>query len=135
MKAEIKQRWLKALRDGDYEQGEGALRQQHAEDEKPQYCCLGVLCDLHRQSTKRTGWSEGGSESDDNFSYFEEDCFLPEAVTSWAGISGDVLAADGDINVNYRGNATKLSILNDGSPGEHRRLTFKEIANVIENQL
>ncbi|NBQ68164.1 MAG: hypothetical protein EBU46_04735, partial [Nitrosomonadaceae bacterium] len=68
MKAEIKQRWLNALRSGKYKQGEGSLRQLDNEG-KPQYCCLGVLCDLHRISTKRAGWTRGGPESEDNFSY------------------------------------------------------------------
>lgn len=136
MKAEIKQRWLEALRSGRYAQGEGALKQQHDGEEKPQYCCLGVLCDLHRISTKRVGWTDGGAESDDNFSYFEEDCFVPEQVARWAGLSAEAeLADDGDVNVNYRGEATQLSKLNDGVPGEHNRLTFNQIANVIEKQL
>lgn len=35
-----KERWLKALRGGDYKQGKGALR------EGDKFCCLGVLCDV-----------------------------------------------------------------------------------------
>jgi hypothetical protein len=40
MKAELKSKWVEALRSGNYEQGRGLLR---AED---QYCCLGVLCEV-----------------------------------------------------------------------------------------
>ena len=41
MKAEIKQKWLEALRSGSYTQGRNALR---SSDDS--FCCLGVLCDL-----------------------------------------------------------------------------------------
>lgn len=39
MKADLKEKWVAALRSGDYKQGECALRS--TED---RYCCLGVLC-------------------------------------------------------------------------------------------
>lgn len=41
MKAEIKQKWLEALRSGQYQQGKGVLR-----DSLDRFCCLGVLCDI-----------------------------------------------------------------------------------------
>lgn len=41
MNAEIKQKWIEALRSGKYEQGKYVLR---SADNK--YCCLGVLCDI-----------------------------------------------------------------------------------------
>jgi len=40
MDAELKEKWIEALRSGKYEQGRGFLRR------KDKYCCLGVLCDL-----------------------------------------------------------------------------------------
>ena len=40
MKAELKQKWVDALRSGDYEQGKGALLASG------KYCCLGVLCEV-----------------------------------------------------------------------------------------
>jgi hypothetical protein len=48
LKPEIKEMWLKALRSGEYTQGQGHL---HRIDETPSeevhtFCCLGVLCDL-----------------------------------------------------------------------------------------
>lgn len=39
--ADLKARWLEALRSGKYTQGEGQLRSL---DDK--FCCLGVLCDI-----------------------------------------------------------------------------------------
>ena len=41
MNPELKEKWLKALRSGEYMQGIGALR-----DVNDQYCCLGVLADV-----------------------------------------------------------------------------------------
>lgn len=41
MNAEIKQRWLDALRSGKYRQGSRVLR-----SESNKYCCLGILCEL-----------------------------------------------------------------------------------------
>jgi hypothetical protein len=40
MKSELKDEWVRALRSGDYKQGNGAL----LKDGK--YCCLGVLADI-----------------------------------------------------------------------------------------
>ncbi len=41
MDPELKEKWLKALRSGEYKQGNGRLR-----NESDCYCCLGVLCDV-----------------------------------------------------------------------------------------
>jgi len=49
MNAEIKERWVKALRSGDYIQGKGALRRTEGGIHK--YCCLGVLCDILAKET------------------------------------------------------------------------------------
>jgi hypothetical protein len=52
MKREVLDRWLTALRSGDYAQVDGALLE--IRNGKPHgYCCLGVLADLHDP----TGWS------------------------------------------------------------------------------
>lgn len=40
MDAELKKKWIEALRSGKYEQAKGVLRNGDA------YCCLGVLCSL-----------------------------------------------------------------------------------------
>ncbi len=40
MKKELKERWIAALRSGEYKQGNSYLRHDN------NYCCLGVLCDI-----------------------------------------------------------------------------------------
>jgi len=49
MKASLKQKWLEALRSGNYEQAIGLLCQYEMREGQvvPRgYCCLGVLCDV-----------------------------------------------------------------------------------------
>lgn len=41
MNAELKAKWVAALRSGEYRQGQGVLKTS-----KGEYCCLGVLCDI-----------------------------------------------------------------------------------------
>lgn len=40
----IKERWVKALKSGQYQQTDGTLRRKA--DDKYSYCCLGVLVDI-----------------------------------------------------------------------------------------
>lgn len=41
MDADIKKRWVEALRSGKYKQGKAALRSN-----ENHFCCVGVLCDI-----------------------------------------------------------------------------------------
>ena len=56
MNKELKEKWLTALRSGEYAQGNGALRKPG--DAKDSFCCLGVLCDIYDPS----GWYHGSHE-------------------------------------------------------------------------
>lgn len=50
MNAELKAKWVEALRSGRYSQTRGALRDEDG------YCCLGVLCDVQgRKWERRSG--------------------------------------------------------------------------------
>lgn len=42
MKKELKKRWIKALRSGDYTQANGYLQKDG------KFCCLGVLCQIEK---------------------------------------------------------------------------------------
>ena len=50
LKAEVKKKWLEALRSGSYQQGKQRLRV--TTDNSDSFCCLGVLCDI----TDNTRW-------------------------------------------------------------------------------
>jgi len=113
MNKEIKKRWLKALRDGNYDQGTEAL---HPGDE---FCCLGVLCDLHK--IKEDGdWDEGEYEG--------ENGSLPDIVMEWANLpdsNPDVVPIDDDKD---KVSSWTLAGLNDAG------YTFNEIADIIEKE-
>lgn len=121
MKPEIKERWLDALRSGEFKQATASLR---THDNR--YCCLGVLCELalrdgvvRREDGKR--WSiyiatgDVVSHSDSN---------LPGVVQDWAGLD------EADPELSYGDTSQMASEWNDF---EHK--TFAEIADMIERSL
>jgi hypothetical protein len=122
MDPRIKELWIAALESGEYKQGRGVLRDGDA------FCCLGVLCDLHR---KETGGGEWLSKN-------EFDCLqlaiIPSSATtyvssvpsnslwpvqSWAGLKSRDPSVAG----------SSLSYLNDNGS------SFKEIAEIIRREL
>jgi len=107
MKEVIKNKWVKALRSGDYKQSQDQLKDSVG------FCCLGVLCDL---APRKVGEWEG-----DGTIFNGNECDLSESVMKWSG----VCSADGDLPKKRSGIAS-LANLNDSGR------SFKQIANVIE---
>lgn len=112
MNADIKAKWVEALRSGKYRQGVGALKKECIDDGSLRYCCLGILCDIHDQSQwidpMRTGarWSYG--------KYFLTG-LPPKEVLDWSGL----MAAQ----------TKDFSDMNDSGK------SFDEIADYIEANL
>jgi hypothetical protein len=109
MNPEIKQKWVAALRSGEYKQTTGHLRDETG------FCCLGVLCDLHAKENNGQ-WEDGH--------YLSTKDVLPDTVEKWAGVLGpspEVMEDDDKKSM--------LSELNDGG------MTFARIADLIEEQL
>jgi hypothetical protein len=81
MNAKVKKLWLKALRSGKFPQAQTALRvvEHH---EVVGYCCLGVLCEVYRRSTKHGKWIY----STFNIDGLESMSQLPDPVREWAGL-------------------------------------------------
>lgn len=80
MNAEIKAKWLDALRSGKYKQGTHTLQKNNC------FCCLGVLCDI----VEPEGWDEGvtdGMVLHDGVQDFPTDRFL-EKVGLFADEAG-----------------------------------------------
>jgi hypothetical protein len=127
MRADIKQKWVAALRSGAYEQTEGVLRNGNG------YCCLGVLCDLYSQETGVAWWSNPHTG---NYAIHNHDNTLPIEVRAWAQLA-DEFGAYVDVETD-EGGAThppylanpSLTALNDSWAYD-----FKQIADVIEQQL
>lgn len=119
----IKQRWLTALRSGEYPQITGVLHNDEG------FCCLGVLSEL----AHKDGVVTRTRTNDDYYAYGSEKAagVLPAEVINWAGLEEPVpvvlltLRQDAGDEVVYG-----LADLNDGEGW-----TFDEIADVIEEQL
>lgn len=120
MNQEIKKLWIDGLRSGKYKQGKNRLNQDN------KFCCLGVLCDIYAKE-KNIPWTKKYPEERYlgiyiNGLYDAE--ILPVPVQEWAGLN------DGNPPVEYCGDPNTLASLNDTD-----RLTFLEIADIIEEQL
>lgn len=130
MKKSIKKKWLKALRSGEYKQGTGNLRDKDFDGET-NFCCLGVLCNIHAQENP-----EIAARQTSPHSYMGSTGHLPLAVAEWAGLRHNIDNLEEaesygvDISVTYRDKPTTLITLNDSE-----ELSFKKIANVIERCL
>lgn len=92
MKEEIKQRWLAALRSGEYCQGEGKLKQLNTSLTGELFCCLGVLCDLYVIVHREAYWVEPGCGSTFELALCDTGATakdtLPLAVTAWSHVTG-----------------------------------------------
>lgn len=140
MDAEIKKRWVEALRSGEYSQGKGALRAQSADS----YCCLGVLCDLAVKDGA-AGWVPYDQHSylavyhpsqDEVYTTLSRQDYLvlPQAIADWAGLRGvspeistDAVDDERLTDIDWDGtDFVGLTNLNDGG------FTFEQIADLIE---
>ena len=139
MKPSIKQKWLDALRSGEYSQGTGHLYSGRG------FCCLGVLCDIYAKEKNESWWYyDGDTEEEtpveelkrpiqpgDYFNLHDENERLPSLVADWAGISDfspqvEVPIENEDVpEIELQ----ELVVLNDYGT------SFKELADLIEKSL
>lgn len=121
MKREIAERWISALRSGEYKQTtDGVMR---TGDDK--FCVLGVLCDLHSQETNQP-WQLFPNGR--YHSYHYRSCTIPHEVALWAGLDCNQLVHLDNIGTSQP-NTRSVSALNDSG------VSFEELANLIEKQL
>lgn len=120
MNQEVKEKWINALRSGNYSQGKHWLCSVTKEGTKS-FCCLGVLTDLYIKENPGEDWEIGSPIA----SYKGEDQYLVEDVIEWAGF-----VECSDPEVNFGAGVTTLSQLNDDC-----QCDFLTIANVIERDL
>lgn len=116
----IAQRWVTALRSGEYRQTDGALQNDSG------FCCLGVLCDL---AVKDGVIPEPHRDDTDAFSYGNEsdlrDSLLPpDSIRQWSGLDPERTYFIPEL-----GSAETLYGLNDD-----QGFTFPQIADVIERE-
>lgn len=112
------QKWVKALRSGEYKQTNGTLRDQDG------FCCLGVLCEV---AVKEGVIAPAVINQHDEYVYAETaTSVLPEEVWEWAGLEGS----------SPQSNFTEGA--EDGwayyELNDTVGLTFEEIADILEGQ-
>jgi hypothetical protein len=128
MNADIKAKWVAALRSGEYQQGRGRLKTGDA------FCCLGVLCDCYGKEHPDSQWIDN-SLKEGSFA-FRAGNHHPNAygppfeVLEWAGLPSS------DIRVRVSDVARTVGVdeLNDGTHGIEP-FSFAQIADAIEEQL
>lgn len=109
MNAELKAKWLEALRSGKYKQGKGALRSAQNE-----FCCLGVLCDIVASDRWRT--------------YAIIPAFTDLKNKTYYGAPPSDLYPEYNVEVDAPHAGTLISMNDNGK-------SFKEIAEYIEENL
>jgi len=125
MNQDVKQKWVTALRSGEYKQTGGRLRKGDC------YCCLGVLTDLYDKDKDKDikchAWHE-----EHGLYFYESDgvtveATLPESVMKWA----DLDEPNPVVREDRMGlQLTSLAYLND-----NEGLDFNQLADIIEAQL
>lgn len=102
MKKEVMEKWVAALRSGEYKQAKEQLKTREG------FCCLGVLCEVMIK------------ESDPLFKYKATDGVLPAQVQFWAGMT----SSEGHF---FQTDKLCLWKLND-----EQNKSFVELADIIE---
>lgn len=116
MNPTVKQKWVEALRSGDYQQTEKVLKHGNC------FCVLGVLCGLYRIEKGIKGWGDP-----DYFFVGDEHevDILPKAVVDWAGLDSQTGPM---LSINHS-RLLQITVFNDDMS-----LTFEELADAIEAQ-
>lgn len=115
MLKELKDKWLAALRSGEYRQGKAALRKHSKSQDESQdarfdmFCCLGVLCDVYDPYS----WVDGNITK--GYVRLQNDGYPSDEVLNNVGLPYDL--------------SRKLGKLNDAGK------TFGDIADFIESQV
>lgn len=119
MKEHIKNKWVEALRSGEYVQTKNMLKSVDGG-----FCCLGVLCDIHAQESSGK-WEE---DDDSGFCYYDHNQeILPYSVRSWAGIQNGGSGEFQDYDALGHARQRCLALMNDS--GDY---TFDQLADIIE---
>lgn len=137
MDKSVKEKWLSALRSGEYPQTRYTLRNENG------FCCLGVLCDVYRIDTGNLEWKEEellGKQDGTQIAYIIETEIdpllldrdgkewglsdLPQTVKDWAGVDDSVPS------VKAGGVYMNLTECND-----IYEMNFEKIADLIEASL
>ena len=128
MNADVKQKWVEALRSGKFKQGRCHLKWEA--DDGMRHCCLGVLCELYVEVTDHAEWVPDPNSLIKNQILDDHNGTLPPDVQQWADlpINDPHLLAQPynkpDADYHF------ITELND-----NLNYDFKQLAELIEKQL
>lgn len=133
MNPEIKAKWLDALRSGEYRQGQNVLKKSFSDNDKPQHCCLGVLCEIAIKEGLNISATAEILDGGYREWYFEgQHESLPLSVVDWAGLWQGIPVVPDPTREDYRDGSTpltNLAQLNDDG------YDFNALADLIEREL
>lgn len=130
MNPEVKQKWVDALRSGEYKQGKSRLRRVkdgYAPRRKRDsyWCCLGVLTDLYsKEFNNGQGWKWDKVGAFWYWKTSHKD-YLSDEVMEWAELNYD----DPVVSIKSYAEGRSLATINDGG------FSFDKIAAFIEESL
>lgn len=124
MNPEVKEKWVSALRSGNYAQGKGQLRRRNSFAHTTEFCCLGVVCEIAKAEgiTELADFRGGGIFPYAGSNYPDARYGVPLNVMAWMELPG---SPGGPVMDDY----AMLANMND-----HGK-TFAEIADYIEENL
>ena len=132
MKKSIKNKWVKALRSGDYIQGDAQLCNPPEDEETDDYtfCCLGVLENLYCLANNESFTQWG-------------DAVHSERCADWSGLPITIDSTGDPYKDEENPTIEKLTTMNDGTSLSMfstdvlpvKPKSFKQIANWIEKNL
>lgn len=130
MNREIANRWVAALRSGEYAQTQGRLGEKNLEGGNA-FCCLGVLCDLYREEYGTLAWKEPPPFCKTRAVHVPEMVeasvsSLPGPVMDWAELLTPLGEIPEVVPDESRGDLKSLAELNDNG------WSFERIGDFIE---
>ena len=117
----LRDKWVTALRSGDYKQGLNRLCEEKP-DGTTTWCCLGVLLNVAKQPYKTEGWPNDQRRNyGPNVERYSGSYYLPNDFRVAQGIT--------------RSQQLDLIRMNDGSRGDIAPQSFNAIADWIEKNI
>lgn len=111
------EKWVAALRSGDYRQGFGGL---HVNGK---FCCLGVACDLYAKEHD-VRWEINDFTPTNGLAFLNRSDVLPPAVADWLGTTANPTLEEDESGTSDDTHATDAN--------DVRLWDFNKIADAIE---
>jgi hypothetical protein len=137
MNPDVKQKWIAALRSGDYKQTREQLRRRNS------YCCLGVLTDLYDKNKveSKDCWCGNSYSYTNGEAKCKANLLLPPPVMEWAGLEASNPNVEYPTRIGWTDTpdqCNKMSLEPDFASlaylNDSEKLNFNQIADIIEEQ-